>query len=159
MTTNTDAHTCSYYCERPECVRRQRDELRDRLEAAPPSAPVGEVCIRLNGIGEGGPYPVVNGVCVLPQSVAENLVASAVGQQVKRELLAQWASYKQPAAVDEPCAAVAAIQFALTDPEGMTFLRLWNEGEFDTLRREWPDAPSTVYIGADPLATKHQGDK
>jgi len=23
-------HTCSYYCERPECVRRQRDELRDQ---------------------------------------------------------------------------------------------------------------------------------
>lgn len=64
----------------------------------PPSATVGVVCIRLNGIGEGGPYPVVNGVCVLPQSVAENLVASTVGQQMKRELLAQWASYKQPAA-------------------------------------------------------------
>lgn len=49
-------------------------------------------------------------------------------------------------------AAVAAIQFALTDPEGMTFLRLWNEGEFDILRREWPEAPSEVYDGADPLA-------
>lgn len=23
-------HTCSYYCERPECIRAQRDELRDR---------------------------------------------------------------------------------------------------------------------------------
>lgn len=53
-------------------------------------------------------------------------------------------------------AAVAAIKFALTDPEGMTFLRLWNEGEFDTIRREWPDAPSAVYAGADPLATQHQ---
>jgi len=48
---------------------------------------------------------------------------------------------------------VAAIQFALNNPEGMEFLRLWNEGEFDTLRREWPDAPSEVYVGADPLAT------
>ena len=27
-------HTCSYYCERPECIRAQRDELRDRLESA-----------------------------------------------------------------------------------------------------------------------------
>lgn len=26
----TDIHSCSYYCERPECVRAQRDELRDR---------------------------------------------------------------------------------------------------------------------------------
>jgi len=25
-------HTCSYYCERPECVRAQRDELRQKLE-------------------------------------------------------------------------------------------------------------------------------
>lgn len=34
MTANTDVHTCSYYCERPGCVRRQRDELRDRMESA-----------------------------------------------------------------------------------------------------------------------------
>jgi len=25
------------------------------------------------------------------------------------------------------------------------------EGEFDVLRKEWPDAPEDVYIGADPL--------
>lgn len=25
-------HTCSYYCDRPGCVKDQRDELRDRLE-------------------------------------------------------------------------------------------------------------------------------
>lgn len=48
-------------------------------------------------------------------------------------------------------AAVAAIQFALADDDGMTFLRLWNEGEFDVIRREWPDAPGEVFIGADPL--------
>lgn len=45
MTTNTGVHTCSYYCERPECIKRQRDELRDRMEAVlaqqPPSAPAG----------------------------------------------------------------------------------------------------------------------
>lgn len=33
MTANT-IHTCSYYCERPGCVRAQRDELWERLEAA-----------------------------------------------------------------------------------------------------------------------------
>lgn len=38
MTTET-IHTCSYYCERPECVRRQRDELRDRMESVLASAP------------------------------------------------------------------------------------------------------------------------
>ena len=25
----TEVHSCSYYCDRPECVRRHRDELRD----------------------------------------------------------------------------------------------------------------------------------
>ena len=34
MNTDTDVHTCNYYCERPECVRRQRDELRDRMESS-----------------------------------------------------------------------------------------------------------------------------
>ena len=24
----TDPHTCSYYCDRPECIKAQRDELR-----------------------------------------------------------------------------------------------------------------------------------
>ena len=28
----TDIHSCSYYCDRPECIKQQRDELRERLE-------------------------------------------------------------------------------------------------------------------------------
>lgn len=27
-------HTCSYYCDRPECIKAQRGELRGKLEAA-----------------------------------------------------------------------------------------------------------------------------
>jgi hypothetical protein len=27
-------HTCSYYCERHECIKAQRDELRQKLEQA-----------------------------------------------------------------------------------------------------------------------------
>ena len=30
----TDIHTCSYQCDRPECIRAQRDELLARAEAA-----------------------------------------------------------------------------------------------------------------------------
>jgi hypothetical protein len=26
-----DIHSCSYYCDRPECIKAQRDELRDKL--------------------------------------------------------------------------------------------------------------------------------
>ncbi len=51
-----------------------------------------------------------------------------------------------------PCgAAAAAIQFALQTDEGMVFLHYWNQGEFDVIRSEWPEAPEEVYIGADPL--------
>ncbi len=48
-------------------------------------------------------------------------------------------------------AASEAIAFALEDDDGNTFLRYWNEGEFDKLRRNWPDAPYAVYVGADPM--------
>ena len=48
-------------------------------------------------------------------------------------------------------AAVAAIQFALETDDGLAFLRCWNEGNFDTIRREWPEAPEAVFVVADPL--------
>lgn len=25
-----EEHTCNYYCNRPQCIRSQRDELRDK---------------------------------------------------------------------------------------------------------------------------------
>jgi hypothetical protein len=46
--------------------------------------------------------------------------------------------------------AVAAIQFALEDEDGLEFLRFWHQGDFDVLRQSWPNAPEAVYIGADP---------
>ena len=33
MRSMTDVHSCSYYCTRPECVVKQRDELRDKFFA------------------------------------------------------------------------------------------------------------------------------
>lgn len=27
----SDIHSCSYFCDRPACVRAQRDELRGRI--------------------------------------------------------------------------------------------------------------------------------
>ncbi|BBN53949.1 hypothetical protein TRE132_20740 [Pseudomonas chlororaphis subsp. aurantiaca] len=59
--------------------------------------------------------------------------------------------YHQPLAND---ASVAAIRFALeasSDFDGMDFLRYWNEGDFDSVRESWPEAPEEVFIGADPL--------
>ena len=54
--------------------------------------------------------------------------------------------------------ALAAMQFAIAlDAHGCKdFLELWNEGEFDVLRREWPAAPDKVYIGADPLFVRKE---
>jgi len=48
-------------------------------------------------------------------------------------------------------AAIEAMKYALKADEGMEFLRCWMYGEFDAIRKEWPDAPETVFIGADPL--------
>lgn len=53
-------------------------------------------------------------------------------------------------------AAAAAIEFALgsdvgTGSDGLEFLRLWNDGEFDKVREYWPSVPDAVFIGADPL--------
>lgn len=48
-------------------------------------------------------------------------------------------------------AAIAAIQFALETDDGLTFLRCWNYGDFAAIRREWSDAPDSVFVGADPL--------
>ena len=50
-------------------------------------------------------------------------------------------------------ASTAAIAFSLRmddADDAMGFLRLWNEGEFDSIRRSWPEAPEEIY-GLDPL--------
>ncbi len=41
--------------------------------------------------------------------------------------------------------AIAAVNYALTAEEGMTWLSLWREGRFDACRDEWPDAPDGCY--------------
>lgn len=51
----------------------------------------------------------------------------------------------------DPTGAIAAIEFALEADEGLEFLRCWNEGDFETIRREWPEAPEAVFVGADPM--------
>jgi hypothetical protein len=50
-------------------------------------------------------------------------------------------------------AAVAAIAYVLDMRTEcpMEFLRCWNQGDFDVIRNEWPDAPEAVFAGADPL--------
>ena len=39
--TDTDIHSCGYYCDRPLCIKAQRDELRDKFIATIPT-PIDE---------------------------------------------------------------------------------------------------------------------
>lgn len=50
-------------------------------------------------------------------------------------------------------AATEAIKFALSTDEGMAFLKAWAHGEFEAIRREWPECPAAVFVGAEPEAT------
>ena len=34
MSNIDEIHSCSYYCDRPGCIKAQRDELRDKYEEA-----------------------------------------------------------------------------------------------------------------------------
>ena len=45
-----------------------------------------------------------------------------------------------------PVAAKAAMEYAVVAEEGQVFLKLWQEGDFDSIRKEWPDAPETIYV-------------
>jgi hypothetical protein len=50
-------HTCSYYCDRPDCIKAQRDELRQKLEQAEDAvAAEREACAKLveaDGLARG----------------------------------------------------------------------------------------------------------
>lgn len=41
--------------------------------------------------------------------------------------------------------AIAAINYAITQPMSGDFLRCWVNNEFEVLRREYPDAPEHVF--------------
>ncbi len=46
----------------------------------------------------------------------------------------------------DPCrAAIAAIEFALRDSEPKAFLEAWLHGDYEVIRREWPEAPQEVF--------------
>ena len=43
--SDTDIHSCGYYCDRPLCIKAQRDKLRDELFASKPTPePVAYLC-------------------------------------------------------------------------------------------------------------------
>ena len=58
-------------------------------------------------------------------------------------------------------AAIVAIQFGLDlcdciDYEYvLSFLRVWNKGDFDTIRKQWPNAPEEVFLCKRPLMSEY----
>jgi hypothetical protein len=48
----------------------------------------------------------------------------------------------------EDC-AISAIEFALETEDGLQFLRCWMYGEFNAIRKEWPECPESVFMGAE----------
>ncbi len=60
----------------------------------------------------------------------------------------------KPKAPQRGDAAVEAMKYALRADEGMEFLRCWMHGDFEVIRKEWPDAPESVFVGADPTLDK-----
>lgn len=97
------------------------------------------------------------------QAAANHLDVAAIAQQYGGGGHRNAAGFKVPADHElvtgtdtgRPAAAFnAVIDYVLhagQHDEPMGFLRSWNEGEFDTLRTYWPDAPLAIYY-ADSLA-------
>jgi hypothetical protein len=50
-------------------------------------------------------------------------------------------------------AAVAAIMFAQTTDHAPQFLNRWIHGDWDIIRREWPECPEEVFVDASAIAT------
>lgn len=44
-------------------------------------------------------------------------------------------------------ASVAALEFAMKADCHDAFIKLWLHGQFDELRKEWPEAPESIYAG------------
>lgn len=75
---------------------------------------------------------------------AESIIATCEGDAIeeRNDLLRGQESYN---------AVISYMLGAGSMESPMEFLRCWNEGNFSSLREEWPDAPPEIYY-ADPLA-------
>jgi hypothetical protein len=50
----SDIHSCSYYCDRPACIKAQRDELRDRFQVMQAQAEVDAKAQRIAALQHSG---------------------------------------------------------------------------------------------------------
>ena len=88
----------------------------------------------------------------LPAPVLAQLgaqVGDELDGEVVRGALVLRPAVRSPAAQRD--AALEAMKYALNAEEGMAFLQCWLHGNFSAIRKEWPDAPEAVFVGADPM--------
>lgn len=83
----------------------------------------------------------------------------SVGDELDADLTSEAGALvlRKPAQKDVPDAAVAAIKFSLEAGDGLLFLHYWMHGDFDVIRKEWPDAPEDVFVDADTQYTPGMG--
>jgi hypothetical protein len=51
----SDIHSCSYYCDRPACIKAQRDELRDKFQVMQAQAEIDAKVQRIAALQSGEP--------------------------------------------------------------------------------------------------------
>lgn len=91
-------------------------------------------------------------VSELPSEATMSLNVGVVARLLKRLEEAEEEAEQDPAS-----ALITFILEHANGPDGFDPLYLmetWNEGNFEALRRDWPELPEEVYIGADPLHEK-----
>ena len=88
----------------------------------------------------------------LPSEATMSLNVGLVARLLKRLEEAEEEASQDPAS-----ALITFILEHANGPDGFDpvyLMETWNEGNFEALRREWPELPEEVYIGADPLHEK-----
>ncbi|MBA1280564.1 hypothetical protein [Stutzerimonas stutzeri] len=104
-------------------------------------------------------------VTLLSQALGECIAAARIiradAALTGPELLVMAKSLKRHIQMQEQAVenSNAVIQFLQNEgrDSAFEFLYCWNQGDFDALRLEWPEAPEEVYIGADQFHPKTIG--
>ena len=114
---------------------------------------VGKPCYEFDGNDVRSAHSEVTALVQLAQDADSGISGEAKQALAKvgTDLAEAMKALAGALAAEENNAALAAIEFALNNAEGMAFLRCWNQGDFDDVRNEWPEAPEAVFIGADTL--------
>lgn len=120
----TDTHSCSYFCDRPACIKAQRDELRDALaQKAEPVAQHKELVNVLRGgrqCDEDGVEIIMSReacweAAAIIESIAPPAPAALTDERIKDALLQYCCQYFQDDDGGLPLVDALAHAFGDTD--------------------------------------------